>query len=96
MPESTIEEAASAEALGRAEAEVFDRGLRESEAGEREALLAGAGSAEKGRSTDYQPAVDVTRLRMRIEELVAFRNAVQESSVWRAAQALRRLFGRAW
>jgi hypothetical protein len=81
---------------GRAEAEAFDQRLREIEASEREALLAGAGNQEKGRSTEYQPAMDLGRLKARMEELVAFRSAVQESLVWRAAQAFRRLFGRAW
>jgi len=88
--------AASPEEAGRAEAEAFDRRLREIEASEREAVLAGAGSGEKSRAADYQPAVDVARLRTRMEELVAFRNAVQESLVWRVAQTLRRMLGRAW
>jgi hypothetical protein len=96
MVEPATGDAASPEAAGRAEAEDFERQLREIEASDREAILAGARSGEKSRSTDYQPAVDVARLRTRMEELVAFRNAVQESLVWRAAQALRRLIGRAW
>ena len=96
MLDATVGEAASPEAAGRAEAEAFDRRLREIEASERDLLLTGTGSDEKGRSRDYQPAVDVARMKTRMEELVAFRNAVQESLVWRAAQAARRLFGRAW
>lgn len=96
MPDATSGEAANPEAAGRAEAEAFDRRLREVEGSERDQILAGGGSQEKGRSSDYQPAVDVARLRTRMEELVAFRNAVQESLVWRAAQAVRRLLGRAW
>lgn len=96
MADPATGDASSPVAAGRAEAEAFDRRLREIEASEREALLAGAGSGEKGRSTDYQPAVDVARLKTRMEELVAFRNAVQESLVWRAAQAVRRMLGRAW
>jgi len=96
MAEPAIGDASSPEATGRAEAEAFDRRLREIEASEREAILAGPGSEEKGRSTDYHPAVDVARLKTRMEELVAFRSAVQESLVWRAAQAARRLLGRAW
>jgi hypothetical protein len=40
--------------------------------------------------------MDIGRMKTRMEELVAFRNAVQESLVWRAAQALRRMLGRAW
>jgi hypothetical protein len=82
---------------GRAEAEAFDLRLREIEARERDERLAGAGQQDKGRrATEYQPALDVGRLKARMEELVAFRNAVQESLVWRAAQSLRRMFGRAW
>ena len=88
--------AISTEAGGRAEGEAFDQRLREIEASEREALLAGAGNQDKGRSTEYQPAMDVGRLKARMEELVAFRSAVQESLVWRGAQAVRRMFGRAW
>ena len=97
MPEAAIDERRTiVEAEGRSEGEDFDRRLREIEAAERDLLLSGAGSEEEGRSADYQPAVDVARLRTRMEELVAFRNAVQESLVWRAAQTVRRFFGRAW
>jgi hypothetical protein len=97
MTSPTINEASDPVAAGRAEAEAFDRRLREIEASERHAHLAGASNPEGGRaSTEYQPALDVGRLKARMEELVAFRNAVQESLVWRAAQTLRRLFGRAW
>jgi hypothetical protein len=74
MAEPATGDASSPEAAGRAEADDFERQLREIEAREREAILAGARSGE----------------------LVAFRSAVQESLVWRAAQALRRLIGRAW
>lgn len=82
---------------GRAEAETFDRRLREIEASERHAHLAGASNPKGGRSSsEYQPALDVGRLKARMEELVAFRNAVQQSLVWRAAQWVRRLIGRAW
>jgi hypothetical protein len=81
---------------GKAEAEAFDRRLRETETSERDELLGGAGNQEKGRTIAYQPALDVGRLKARMEELVAFRSAVQESYVWRAAQGVRRLFGRAW
>ena len=88
--------AVSPEEAGHAEAEAFDQSLREAEARERDERLAGAGNQEKGRSTEYQPAMDVGRLKARMEELVAFRSAVQESLVWRAAQAVRRMFGRAW
>jgi hypothetical protein len=84
------------EAAGRAEAEAFDRGLREIEASERDDRLAGAGARDKRRLTEYQAAVDVSRLKARMDELVAFRNAVQGSLVWRSAQAVRRLLGRAW
>ena len=86
----------SPEDTGRAEATAFDARLRECEAKELLERLQGAGSAEKGRSSEYQPALDVGRLKTRMEELVAFRNAVQESLVWRAAQVMRRLLGRAW
>ncbi|HEY6553919.1 MAG TPA: hypothetical protein VI669_11225 [Vicinamibacteria bacterium] len=88
--------ALSPEQEGRAEAEAFERRLREIEANERDQILTGAGSQHKGRATEYQPAMDIGRMKTRMEELVAFRNAVQESLVWRAAQALRRMFGRAW
>ena len=81
---------------GRAESEAFDQRLREIEASERELRLAGAGHQDGHRGTAYEPAQDVGRLRARMEELVAFRTAVQESFVWRTAQAVRRLFGRAW
>ncbi len=96
MPDLAGGVATSAEASGEAEAEAFDRRLREVEARERDERLAGKGPQEAGRSTEYQPALDVGRLKARMEELVAFRHAVQESFVWRAAQAVRRLFGRAW
>lgn len=90
-------DAMSPEDEGRAAAEAFDRHLREIEARERHEHLAGASNPKGGRpSTEYQPALDVGRLKARMEELVAFRNAVQQSFVWRAAQAVRRLFGRAW
>jgi len=93
---STINEDDSA-AAGREDAEAFDRRLRDIEAKERHQHLLGASSPEGGRpSTEYQPTLDVGRLKARMEELVAFRSAVQESFVWRAAQAVRRLFGRAW
>ena len=91
----TVTAAISPEQEGRSEAEAFDRRLREIEASERDLILTGAGSQENG-PTAYQPALDVGRLKARMEELVAFRSAVQESLVWRAAQTLRRLFGRAW
>ncbi len=87
---------ATPEQEGRAEAEIFDRRLREIEASERDQVLSGAGPQDKSRPTEYQPAMDIGRMKTRMEELVAFRNAVQESLVWRAAQALRRMFGRAW
>jgi len=84
------------EAQGLSEAETFDRRLREIESRERDARFRDADQHEQGRSTAYQPALDVGRLKTRMEELVAFRNAVQESLVWRAAQVVRRLLGRAW
>jgi hypothetical protein len=96
MREPTEDTAFDAVADGRAEAEAFDRRLREAEEGERGARLRGAGHQGKGRPMEYQPTLDVGRLKARMEELVAFRSAVQESFVWRAAQAVRRLFGRAW
>jgi hypothetical protein len=97
MPDLTSDAAVGPDAAGRAAAEAFDRRLREVEASERHERLAGAGTGSKERpTTEYQPALDVARLKTRMEELVAFRNAVQESLVWRAAQGLRRLFGRAW
>lgn len=96
MPDTAVKEAVSAEAAGREEAKAFDRRLREAEAAEREELLTGARGEGEGRAPDYQPTVDVARLRTRMEELVAFRNAVQESLVWRTAQTVRRFFGRAW
>jgi len=97
MQEPTGDAMISPEDEGRAEAEAFDRRLREIEARERHEHLAGASNPEGGRpSTEYQPALDVGRLKARMEELVAFRNAVQESLVWRAAQAVRRLVGRDW
>lgn len=84
-------------AAGRAQADAFDRRLREVEAGERQERLTGAERPDKDRpTTEYQPPLDLSRLKTRMEELVAFRSAVQESLVWRAAQTLRRLFGRAW
>jgi hypothetical protein len=86
----------SPEQEGREEAEAFDRRLREIEASERDQILSGAASQDKSRPTEYQPAMDIGRMKTRMEELVAFRNAVQESLVWRAAHALRRMFGRAW
>jgi hypothetical protein len=93
---STTDENDSA-AAGREEAEAFDRRLRDIEAKERHQHLVGASRSEGGRSsTEYQPTLDVGRLKARMEELVAFRSAVQESFVWRVAQAARRLFGRAW
>jgi hypothetical protein len=82
---------------GRTEADAFDRRLRDIEAKERHRHLSGVSSPEGRRpSTEYQPTLDVGRLKARMEELVAFRSAVQESFVWRAAQVARRLFGRAW
>ena len=95
MSKSVGGEAVTAEALGQADAEAFDRRLRDLETHERHERLSGAGRHD-GRSTEYQPTLDVGRLKARMEELVAFRNAVQESFVWRLAQAVRRLFGRAW
>jgi hypothetical protein len=93
----TIDEADDSAVAGREESEAFDRRLRQIEAQERDDLIRGVGNPEGGRpSTEYQPALDVGRLKTRMEELVAFRSAVQESFVWRAAQAVRRLFGRAW
>jgi hypothetical protein len=83
-------------AEGRAAAETFDRRLRELEAGERDERLAEEGQKHRGRPTEYHPTLDVGRLKDRLDELVAFRTAVQGSFVWRAAQAVRRLFGRAW
>ena len=93
----TIDETDDSAVAGREESEAFDRRLREIEARERDERLAGAIRDDKGhRPTEYQPALDVGRLKARMEELVAFRSAVQESLVWRAAQVMRRLFGRAW
>jgi hypothetical protein len=92
----TTSEAEAQAAAGRAEAEAFDQRLRDLEASERDERLSGAGSDTNRRSTAYEPTLDVGRLKTRMEELVAFRSAVQESFVWRAAQAVRRLFGRAW
>jgi hypothetical protein len=96
MPQSAVDETTSPEAAGRADAEAFEARLRAAEAQERDARLAAPGDPESRRSTDYEPPLDVGRLKARMEELVAFRNAVQESLVWRAAQAIRRLVGRAW
>jgi hypothetical protein len=95
MLDSVAGETTSAEALGQADAEAFDRRLRDVESSERQERLSGSVQQE-GRTTEYQPALDVGRLRARMEELVAFRNAVQESFVWRAAQTVRRWFGRQW
>ena len=97
IPEANdaVPETKDPRAEGRAEGESFDRRLREIEVSERNLRLA-AGREDKSGHTEYQPALDVGRLKARMEELVAFRNAVQESFVWRAAQAVRRLFGRAW
>jgi hypothetical protein len=96
MPQSAVAETTSPEAAGRADAEAFDRQLREGDAQEREARLANPDAGSRGRPTDYEPALDVSRLKARMEELVAFRTAVQESRVWRVAQTIRRWMGRAW
>jgi hypothetical protein len=96
MTAPTTSDANEPAAAGRAEGEAFDQRLRAIEAAERDECLAGPGHQGSGRSTQYQPTLDVGRLKARMEELVAFRSAVQESLVWRAAQTLRRLFGRAW
>jgi hypothetical protein len=98
IPEAddAVSETRDAMGEGRAEAEAFDRRLRELEASERDLRLAGTGRQDERRPLEYQPALDVGRLKARMEELVAFRSAVQGSFVWRSAQAIRRLFGRAW
>ena len=88
--------AVSPEEQGRAEAEAFDRRLREAEAREREERIGGVGHVGTVRPTDYGPPLVVARLTSRLEELTAFRTAVQRSLVWRTAQRLRRLVGRAW
>ena len=95
MAPSSIDLASTA-ALGRAEGEALDARLRTHEEQERAARLEGLSTTESRRPSDYASVADVDRLNARLEELTAFRQAVQGSFVWRVAQALRRVLGRAW
>jgi len=96
MGSSSAEVASAPAAAGRADAEAMDARLRALEEQERVARLEGLAEADVRRPSEYGSVVDVERLNARLEELTAFRQAVQGSFVWRVAQALRRVLGRAW
>ena len=94
---------AQARRLGRLEAEALDRGHRDHEQRQREERLArlalgGGGAPVGGGAGDRVVAstAEVARLRAQVESLGAFHAAVVRSRSWRAMQALRRPFGRAW
>ena len=84
--------------LGRQQGQIFDLRLRETEASQREGRLtellwkpeapAGQGSAES--------SYELTLLRTQVENLSYYLKAVESSALWRAAQWVRGLFGRAW
>jgi hypothetical protein len=88
-----------ARARGRAEAERFERRLREREGRTREELLGHRLLA----ADDPAQAIDLAtagggdaQLRRQLETLREFHAAVVRSRGWRLLQALRRPFGRAW
>jgi hypothetical protein len=96
MVSSSAEVTSTAAEAGRAEGMAVDARLRALEEQERAARLEGLTGADARSPSEYGSVVDVERLKARLEELTAFRQAVQGSFVWRAAQALRRVLGRAW
>ncbi len=86
-----------AAASGRQAALDLDAELRDRETEERAARLAESGpppGAWEGSSV--ATAVDIFRMRTELDALQRYRQAVEGSRVWRLAQALRRLVGRAW
>jgi hypothetical protein len=63
------------------------------------AEFAGENDAQRLADDDYtldRPSLYALGLRSEVERLTVYYNAVQNSRVWRLAQHLRRLVGRAW
>jgi len=94
---SEILSLADAAARGRAAALEFDARLRDVEAAERDARFAAVGyGPEAAVQAPLADAFDLARVRSELEALQRYRSALDRSRVWRLAQFLRRLVGRAW
>ena len=102
--EASVGEAlAQARRLGRLEAEHFDQRCRDREQRERESRLALLALHQAAPLADSpaggRPVAstsEVARLRSQVEALAAFQTALFRSRSWRALQAMKRPFGRAW
>lgn len=90
-----------ARALGRLEAESFDRRLREIEQDERSSRLERIvnlhlAAPDAGREVREIRSQDTVRLQREIDRMAEFHRLLLTSRSWRFLQFLRRPFGRAW
>ncbi len=90
----------SARDAGKAQAAAFDAALRQVEDRERTERLTRLAAGVENDPWPEEPGesapTEVARLQRQVEALSQFRSAVLASRPWRAIQAVRRLFGRAW